>query len=387
MNNESNELAQGFSEQEKHELAVQLADCGGYENALDVLRDENLLSEEIKRVQEYYGVVLEDASWMTGDDWEMLAVMDCFDAKTAEHCVNTYLVAREMISSISISGWKLEDLINEEEVTLEQFYRTCLIHDIGKLSIPRSVLNNSLHTGEWDEKLCYEIFEQKNNRILDAISQVAGEPFHIEEGRDALVHFLSEHHERAMHFVPIRDVLTQEEIDAVVERFPGIDPNIHTLNDVIEFHEQSSGDVLKKKGMAVEGELVSKHHNYRREKLLYPVASETLGVSVKWEELVKLADMTEALSATRAYKKSLSIPMVCKILIDEANQGELGQAITSLWVKLQIEKDVSNSANYLEKDKEALLQVEQFIRQNEDEVVAVGRYLSMLYTKQMKMAA
>jgi hypothetical protein len=190
-----------------------------------------------------------------------------------------------------------------------------------------------------------------------------------------------------MHFVPIRDVLTQEEIDAVVERFPGIDPNIHTLNDVIEFHEQSSGDVLKKKGMAVEGELVSKHHNYRREKLLYPVASETLGVSVKWEELVKLADMTEALSATRAYKKSLSIPMVCKILIDEANQGELGQAITSLWVKLQIEKDVSNSANYLEKDKEALLQVEQFIRQNEDEVVAVGRYLSMLYTKQMKMAA
>lgn len=79
--------------------------------------------------------------------------------------------------------------------------------------------------------------------------------------------------------------------------------------------------------------------------------------------------------------------MVCKILIDEANQGELGQAITSLWVKLQIEKDVSNSANYLEKDKEALLQVEQFIRQNEDEVVAVGRYLSMLYTKQMKMAA
>lgn len=347
------------SEESAHLRAVELADAGGYANALERLKDEGLLSGEVGRIQETCREALEDAVWMTEADWEMLAVLHCFDEKTALHCVNTYRIAKAKIEEITLSGHHMSELVGREGVTLEQFYRACLFHDIGKCCIPRATLNNTLHDDDWDEHLCEEVLENKNATLIEKMRARLGDLPPIEEGREGLLAYLKDHHERAMHFVPLASVVGEEELARIVETFPDIDPREHTLADVIAKHEHVSGEILTAIGLDVEGELASQHHNYDHAPLKYPMSGMTLSLSAKWEELLKLADMTQALSSRRAYKEGWSIPIVCETLIEEVKRGDVTNILAALWIKNEFSH--MDASEYGEEDLAALGRVQQFL--------------------------
>lgn len=346
-------------EEAAHLRAVEIADAGGYAAALERLREEGLLSGEVGRIQETCRESLEDAVWMTEADWEMLAVLRCFDEKTALHCVNTYRIAKAKIEEITLSGHHMSELVGREGVTLEQFYRACLFHDIGKCCIPRATLNNTLHDADWDEHLCEEVLENKNATLIEKMRARLGDLPPVEEGREGLLAYLKDHHERAMHFVPLASVVGEEELVRIVETFPDIDPREHTLADVIAKHEHASGEILTAVGLDVEGELASQHHNYEHSPLRYPMSGATLHLSAKWEELLKLADMTQALSAARAYKGGWSTPIVCEALLEEVKRGDVTNILAALWIKNEFSHmDVSG---YNKEDLSALERVQQFL--------------------------
>lgn len=348
-----------------HARAVEVADVGDYDAARNAIIHEDLLPCEVARISEYYGGRLEGATWMTPEDWEMLAVLNCYDERTAEHCVNTYVLAKNKAEEIKISGWSIADLISKEGVLLEQFYRSCLFHDIGKCSIPRSLLNNTLRDAEWNERLDSEIFEKHNTKILELITQkIGGDPF-PEGGREELPKYLSAHHERAMHFVPIADVVEGEDLDRIMKTFPDIDPDTNTLADIIAKHESESGRILIANGRIIEGALAAEHHNREHRISRYPITSDTLHVSATWAEVLKLADVTQALSAARSYKSGWSVPIACEKLLEEV-EGDDADVLAALWINSEFaHMDVSG---YTVEDLAALARVNDFLAHTEQKI-------------------
>lgn len=352
--------------------AFEISGEGDYTKILDTLKKEGLFENEINRVRAQYETVLDYAEWMTPDDWEMLTVMDCFDEHTAHHCVATLHIAKERIGSFKAGDKTFSELIINENVSLEDFYRACLFHDIGKCHIPRSILNNKLSDHEFDDQFCIDVLDKGQKNILNEIEQLTGNKFTedpLRSNDEALHEYLRENHIHTMRYVPAREILNDEETHLVKERFPEIDLETATLAKLIEPHEKESEEILKEHGFQISAEIAGMHHNYRKFNKRFPIGAEVLGVAGALEEILALSDMTQALTARRSYKIALGTPLVLQSLIIEAERHEISTVITSLWVKQELDlipNDIKN--NYNQEEKEAVQSCENFLYKNKSEV-------------------
>lgn len=349
--------------------AYEISGNGNYKEIESRLSQENLLTKEVLRVHERYGRALENEPWMTDHDWEMLAIMDCYDEHTAHHCVETLRIAKEKIDFFKAGDKKFSQLIEAEGVPLQEFFRACLFHDIGKCAIPRSILNNTFFDADFDSQLCKEVFDEGNTEYLARIEKVTGHVFEGIKDTKTLHGYLREHNVHTMRYIPAIKILSEEDLTTVKERFPHLDLSQATLADILEFHEENSEKILIDQGFEIAASIAGKHHNYRNLKMRFPISTSVLNVSITLEELLTLSDIEQALSSKRSYKEKLEMPSLLSGLIAETGRHNINPAITSLWVEQEISRiSGEDRAGYNKDEILALGNCEKFVHDHQVEI-------------------
>lgn len=314
----------------------EITDLGDYKGIVQTLSKESLLDDAVEHVRSRYEATLESAAWMTEKDWEMLAVMDFYDEKTVRHCIETLRIAEDRIERFKAGDRKFSELIKHEGVPLQEFFRACLFHDIGKMVVPRSILNNTFFDKDFDTQLYDSIFHGGKKEFLTRIETATGHPFEGGDDEVSLHKYLRLHHVHTMRYVPVEKILSEADLLAARNRFPEVDFSNATLADLIQIHEEGSEKILTDCGFVVAASIAGKHHNYHKTRLRFPVSTEVLSVSIALEEILALSDMKQALSSKRSYKDALCTPLVLRDLILEATQHDISPVTTSLWVKQEM---------------------------------------------------
>lgn len=299
------------------------------------LKERNLLTQEIIRVKSKYQEALSKIEFLTEQDLELFTIINLYDEDLAAHSLETYRIAKEKVERELAFGVVLVDLFAKEGVSSEQFFRACLLHDIGKIEIPSFILNNSINNNEMDFYLRGLVLEEKDQKIIDRLEIRTGEKVDVDNEAE-LKQFLKKYRLRSVHFVPIRFILSETEQEIMTTR--GFDLN-SSLMDIIKTHEGYSETILEEEDLPVESALAGSHHNYHGSGSPYPLTIDALHLSIDMVELIRIADMTEALTASRSYNKAgFSKPKVLKIILDESRVGRINTEMAYLWIEDEIKQ-------------------------------------------------
>lgn len=307
--------------------AKEIAKDGDYQKIESELLEENLLTSEIERVREKYQEVLSTIDFLTEQDLKILTILELYDEELVLHSLETYRIAKEKSERVLDFNIKLIDLFASEGVTPEQFLRACLLHDIGKIEIPNFIINNAIHNQEMELLLRNLVLDEKDAPTLLKLNERTGESLDINDASE-LSEVLNKYNLRSVHFVPVKSILNEEEKEILLSH--GFDLNL-SLMDIIRTHEEHSQAILKKEGLIVESDLAGSHHNYHGKGSPYPLTLDALNISVDMAELIRIADMTEALTASRSYNKNgFSFPRVLRIILEEMRTSS---EMAYLWIE------------------------------------------------------
>ena len=309
-------------------FAREIAGKGDYEKIQRELTNSGLLEREKYRVQKEYDRVFSFFTEVNDRVLEMFTILDLYHRGTAEHCAETYLRAKAKIEKRLASGFVLSTLFDQEFVSTNEFLCACLLHDIGKVEIPRFIISHTMNDDVMNIFLRGLVLDDRDPDIIARIQETAGKQL-LMVSAEELDAYLKEHNLRSVHFVPARMVLASSEVAELRER--GIDPEM-SLMDIIRSHEDHSRIILGRAGLPVESELAGLHHNYRGLGPRYPLAEGSLHISVDIEELLHIADVEQALSEVRGYKKGFSTPRVLRIIMEEVISGRIPKEAAYLWV-------------------------------------------------------
>jgi len=322
---EQHEAANESSYEGVHARAIEIAGEGKYAVILDTLREEKLLTKEMERVEREYS--LDDISFLNEHDREMFAVLDLYDPGTARHCLETYQIAREKIEKEIIPGVSFARLIEkQEDVTLDQFYRACLFHDIGKVEVPRAVIRNHFDEGHMLECMHHVYHTLYHDGKIPAWLGLK------EDATDTEIDsaFVKQHSLRCVQLVPSREVLSPDELAEIQARgYTGEE----TLMDIIKPHETHSGEILERAGYLTESRLAALHHNYGNKTPEHPFAVSILHLNVDLADMLHIADVTQALqSGDRSYKGAFSPSKMMRIIAEHAQEGKVSPLAAYLWL-------------------------------------------------------
>ena len=346
-------------EKESRELISEMNDkLLDYNEMVKELKKRELFDGQIERTKAKYGEVLDVADFLTPKDWEIMTVLELFDCNTLKHSIGAFFIAKQKIDKYP----QIEKRFEEEGVKMEQLYRSCLLHDIGKISVPKFILDNKLRDNEWGERLLGMIKEDADweKKIPEKYRNDKEVLEQLKQAKDAeeIVEKLKDYNLRPVRLVPVKNGLRAEEI-AKLEKM-GISSD-STLMDIIARHEKASQDILKNQGLEVEAELAGHHHAPSKEKEIESILTIANRVSNR-EEMEKvisgwlhLADVREAmLSAKRGYKSSESKISTLGAFVRDAKEGLVNPAMVRLWIKDDLGQMKSDSKF---KEIEALLDV------------------------------
>ncbi|MFZ2983746.1 MAG: hypothetical protein WA053_01545 [Minisyncoccia bacterium] len=344
--------------------AEEIAGEGNYAQILDTLRREGLLPSEMKRVVREYA--LADIAFLNEADKEMFAVLDLYDPGTARHCLETYQIARGKMEKEIMPGVSFARLIEKQEnVSLDQFYRACLFHDIGKVEVPRVVIRHHMDDGHMLECMHHVYHMLYHDGKIP-------EWLHLKEDAtdEEIDHaFSAQHTLRCNQLIPAREVLSPSDLEEVQRRgYTGEE----TLMDIIKPHETHSGEILANAGYPVESEIAALHHNYDAKKSERPLAVSVLHMNVDLSDMLHIADVMQALrSGERTYKGSFSQPKAMRIITEHAQEGKVSLLSAYLWLSDDLHKYEEKppmDAKEREQDERHLAFVRAFLAHAEEEV-------------------
>lgn len=354
-------------EAEKRALK-QLFQSGNLENIENFLLDEETkheaMQKEIQRVQNEYAAELSPATFLIDKDWKILTALELFDKGTFEHSLRTYIIAKEILETRIT---KLAKEIEQEGVILKQFYLACLFHDLGKLTIPKFIINSVVSDEVWTY-LFMELPPEQQDEILIGYSLPFPDAYRSDH--EKLHDFFNQHDFRAVTVVPANKAFNkQEELEIFAKR--GIDSNL-PLMKIIEPHEKESKNILKKLGYGLEALLAGHHHNYNPSKnqdIEDPTSTSALQVMVEiTSDIIHTIDVYDALISHRAYSAKFS-PL--QILSSIIHHVEIGR-IKNKWVAASIINDnlKKNDSPDFSQEAQELQLIEKFLKENlrDDEV-------------------
>ncbi len=356
-----------------------------YENTREALASEGLLAQAVEEVRGKYSDVFEvdneyDTSieaeqhmLLTNKDWEMLAVLWLFDEKTAHHSVETYRIARDKVTKPLLGNVVLAKEFTKEGVSLEQFFRACLFHDIGKLAIPLNVLTDS--QGDTESAALILACSNEMNTSFEAHHISIGQEDLEKLKPTELVALLHEKYAlRPANILPIRFLLKPEQSREIGERLASYGLSTDSsLTEVMRIHEKVSQEILENAGMPVEAELVGSHHTRngtRNGKTPYTITIGTLQITIDIADIIHLADVEQAMGSERHYKRPESSVSVLDTLVRHAQRGLVQKELTYLWVAdelLHIDKTLLDSAK-TKRDTDLFAHIRVFIDKMQKEI-------------------
>ncbi len=301
---------------------------------LEQLEKQGLLNEAIERVKGLYETEIREMKDNFGEDcWELLAVLELFDPETAEHCISTYEIARNKVERPLWNGVVLAETFRQEHVDLSQFYRACLLHDIGKIEVPHAVLVTRVP----DERCADILFEHRRDVLLPRLQMKYGETFELPEtildGPALLQYLYTTLHIRPQELTPIR-LLLDHSVDAeILEQLAhcGCSPE-DSLLDIMHKHDVYSAQILTTLGYSVEGEIAGAHHQHSRSDKKYQITVGSMQASIDLADIIHLADVENAMLSKRHYKEAGTPLKALHVLAVHTKQGLIQEYIAYLWI-------------------------------------------------------
>lgn len=320
--------------------------------AMQELKHEGLLHKNVEKTKLAYAETFKDTEFLTPRDWEMLTTVRLYCPELSDHSVETYSLVKAKLDHIHIKEETLATLITTEGASLDQFYRACVLHDIGKTTIPESVLNFALEPGDWLALKSTLEDKSRNEKILEHL----GIPPDSEIDAGAIFTLLTDTEMNPVTSIPASAILTEEQVLELEQR--GISSR-STLRQILELHEPASERILADEGLPVEAGIVGQHHNYRKDPYKYPFGSQTIGITADLADILRLADGEQAMLSERSYKPAFTRITTYDLLVKDALRGAINKHLTALWIEQELKEDTPSPANEVEFKK--LEQVLTFI--------------------------
>ena len=313
-----------------------------FTHIIGTLREEGIFDAEIDRVKELFREDLgEFGENLESDVWEMFTVLELFDPETARHCVDTYHIAKSKVETELWNGIVLADCFEREGVNLHTFYVSCLLHDIGKVEVPHSVVINRVS----DEECANLLFEHTEDILLPALRAHLKNPHfelppNITSENELLTYLHEELHIRPQAIAPVKLLLGNldaESVDETERQLSHVGCSLDdTLLHIMRTHDRYSKEILHGTGREVEATLAGSHH-FNNESS-YTITIGTLRVSVALADIIHLADVENAMLSTRHYKEKHTSLQALKVLVLHAKQGAVDSYISYLWIADTIHK-------------------------------------------------
>lgn len=322
--------------------------------ALRTLKEGGHLEAQVFDVQEKYKETLELAHFLTDQDWEYMTMIHLYSPELLTHCVETYTLVRSKIENIKLGDLTLAQIIEKEAGSLDTFYRASILHDIGKTTIPESVLNYSVEDGDWQTLAHCDPKQQDEFRKLIRQDAVSFQEFDF-------VKYFSEYDFNQESTTPARSFLSENEIKELERR--GISPDL-TFREIRELHEVGTRQILQDAGLPIEALIAGQHHNYKNEPYHYPLTSQNLGIAVDLADLLHIGDVHNALTSSRSYiKEPFTQIGAYYILYKDTEKGKIkNKELVALWIQNGLEQDQSTPVSEKEREKVELLQ--QFVQKH-----------------------
>lgn len=315
-------------------VPADIAKLGDFFVIEKTLQDNGILNTVVTEVKQVYGSDLTHIDWFTSADFVLFAILDLYDRALAQHSLAVLKLLQQKITRpVCYQQIRFLDLVTNSGINLNQFWRGCLFHDLGKIKIPNFILNNTTTNQELLQILLNQLLVDKN--LLATIAKQTKDANIPLNSTDELSAYLKQYNLRAIHLLPVKYFLPPDELAKLSQVGFATDQPLH---DIIKIHEAYSKDILTQKGFVIESELAGSHHDYRRQGSSILLEIPELHFIVDAVELIRLADMTEALSTTRSYtKNSLPLPKIMSIILDEATTGKIDLTLAYLWIKEEVD--------------------------------------------------
>lgn len=359
-----------------------LFQSGNLEDITEFLAEKKVANfvfqKEVLRVKKDYAEELSSADFLTAEDWQILTAIELFDKKTFIHSIGTYNVARKKIEE------RLTELgteITHEGVELKQFYRGCLFHDIGKLAIPEFIINNTTTDAEWvyyfmeilpDDKNETDLFSKQDEILVENKIII---PDNIRHDLEKMTAFFSKNRIRAVKFVPIKAILTEQQTATLIKL--GINPD-DSLGKIMRTHEEKSEQILRSLGHVVEGLLAGNHHNYKHaDKKMgeKPASLSAMHISTEIaSNIIHLADIQQALSGDRSYHHKNPILRILAFLVDDAENGIIDPSIAARWIADELKKINPAYLNEI-RNMKAKHQHHSYLQERNEELLIIDDFL------------
>ena len=357
--------------------------------------DKNIdpvFEKEITKTEEQ----LPNADFLSSKDWRILTSIRLFNKETFEHSIGTYLIAREKIGKNII---ELGIEIQHEGVLLEQFYRACLFHDIGKMAVPEFIITNKFNNNNWITMfmmlpVSQENIEPETKKELESKSENERQEYmnkncqddilttylathrnilppddSIRDDIEAMTKYFEKNKIRVVELVPISTILEEDQAN-ILERM-GFNTN-DSLKSIAAVHEQYSEEMLRKLGFVVEAFLAGNHHSCRHKDPRLgekPVSITALHINAAIVEamitILHISDIKHALSGAREYVSKQPMLDLMAAFIDDANEGRIpSKHCTAVCIADELSAISPENKNEIRLANEGFAMIEKFIAQN-----------------------
>lgn len=346
---------------------------------VEKLKEEGLLEGEIERVKDkYLGEIGSFAEELDDRVWEMLTTIELFDEETANHCVETFTLAKDKIDNPLFNGVVLVDEFKNENVSRKQFLISCLLHDVGKIEVPHSVVVNKTTDAE-----CANIlFNNKDILVASLRNELQDEtyllPENILNGEKLLTFLHDELHLRPQMLCPVRILLgdlSDEEVEEVEKQLShvGCSPDDNLLK-IMRTHDKYSEEILKSLDMPIEAYISGSHHHSKGRSPKYRIAVGTLQVSVDLSDIIHLADVQNAILSARYYKSDKTPLEALKILAIHAKNGLVDTYFAYIWIADELYRNKDSLSNLEGEERVNFDFVTNFLNEQLDRHLAYPRW-------------
>lgn len=308
--------------------------CGSFESAFMELRALGLLEKEIALTEKIFKDEINKLYPLSKKDLEMLTIIRLFDNKTFIHSIETFVFANKKIERPLEGGITFSELIKNDGLTIEQFQRSCLFHDIGKIVIPKFLLDSHYTDENWAQAFV-QLSKRKAHSLIR--KHRINIPKNLLDDPGALMEYMIRNRIRGARFVPIGTLFSKKQIK-VLDKM-GFSPEM-SLIDIMQKHEKESEKILNFMGYATEAKIAGAHHNYKTANRPLPIVPAKASIQNDniAADIIHLADIQEALRSNRPYLSQRPLLKTLAFMVDDAKRGLVSPLVTYLWIKDDLQK-------------------------------------------------